>query len=137
MIYKEFILHSREGEKLRSALRYEPTGVKKPVVIFVHGFKGFKDWGPFPTVCARLAERGFVSIAFNFSHNGIGEDLMNFTELDRFAENTVSRELDELTDVIAEITTLENIPIEKNEIRNDIIGLHGHSMLSSKHIVIE
>jgi dienelactone hydrolase len=85
MIHKEFILHSREGEKLRGDLRYEPSGKKKPAIIFLHGFKGFKNWGPFPFVCEQIASHGFISIAFNFSHNGIGEDFLNFTELDRFA----------------------------------------------------
>src|SRR5579872_1935801 len=103
MIHTQFVIPSREGEKLRADLRYEPDGKQKPVILFVHGFKGFKNWGPFPAVCKRIAAQGFVSIAFNFSHNGVGEDLMNFSELDRFADNTFSRELDELADVINEI----------------------------------
>ncbi len=127
MIHKEFIFLSGEGQKLRADLRYEANGKKKPVIIFVHGFKGFKNWGPFPSVCEQMAANGFISIAFNFSHNGVGDDLMNFTELDRFAENTFSLELEELSDVIGEITSLNNIPIEPSEINTDLIGLHGHS----------
>ncbi len=127
MIYKEFILRSHQGEKLRADLRYTENGTKKPVIVFLHGFKGFKDWGPFPSIRERLAAAGFISIGFNFSHNGIGEDLMNFTEPDRFAENTFSLELDELGDVIGEIIRLENIPIASDEIHSDAIALHGHS----------
>ncbi len=127
MIHQEFVLHSGEGEKLRADLRYIADGKKKPVIIFVHGFKGFKNWGPFPSVCEQIAASGFISIAFNFSHNGIGDDLMNFTELDRFAENTFSRELDELSNVIGEVVSLKNIPIEESEIYTGAIGLHGHS----------
>ena len=26
-------------------LRWENDGKPKPIVLFVHGFKGFKDWG--------------------------------------------------------------------------------------------
>src|SRR2546423_263552 len=99
MIHKEFILYSREGEKLRADLRFEENGIQKPVILFLHGFKGFKNWGPYPAVCEKIAGAGFISIAFNFSHNGVGDDLMNFTEPDRFAENTFSLELDELSDV--------------------------------------
>ncbi len=135
MIHKEFIIHSREGEKLRADLRYEANGIKKPVIVFIHGFKGFKNWGPFPYVCEKMAAAGFVSIAFNFSHNGVGDDLLNFTELDRFAENTFSRELEEISDVIGEILTLENIPIERAEILNEVIGLHGHSRGASDAIL--
>jgi len=127
MIHNQFIIRSREGEKLRADLRYVPDGKRKPVIIFLHGFKGFKNWGPFPAVCESIASSGFISIAFNFSHNGVGDDLINFTELDRFAENTFSRELDELSDVINAITMLNEIPIEESEIHADAIGLHGHS----------
>lgn len=127
MIHTPFILYSREGEKLRADLRYEANGKKKPVVVFIHGFKGFKDWGPFPYVCEQLAINGFVSIAFNFSHNGVGDDLMEFTELGRFTENTFSRELEEISDVLGEILSLENIPIDESEIQNETIALHGHS----------
>ncbi|HCI69547.1 MAG TPA: alpha/beta hydrolase, partial [Balneola sp.] len=37
---------------------YSPiSGTRKdfPVVIFLHGFKGFKDWGPFPDACEDMA----------------------------------------------------------------------------------
>lgn len=32
-------------------------------------------------------------ITFNFSHNGVGENLLEFTELETFAVNTYSCEL--------------------------------------------
>jgi len=70
------------------------------LVIVVHGFKGFKDWGFFPYLCERLAEAGFFAVSFNFSHNGIGPDMLNFTESEKFAENTISREVSELKEVI-------------------------------------
>ncbi|MDZ7605021.1 MAG: prolyl oligopeptidase family serine peptidase [Cyclobacteriaceae bacterium] len=51
--------------------RYKSDGNPKPVVIFNHGFKGFKDWGPFPLVADAFAQAGFVFIKVNFSHNGV------------------------------------------------------------------
>ena len=47
-----------------------------------------------------FAERGYFVLSFNFSHNGIGENLTEFTELDKFADNTFSLELEELNEVI-------------------------------------
>ena len=32
---------------------------KKNVVIFSHGFKGFKDWGPFNKIAEHFAVNGF------------------------------------------------------------------------------
>lgn len=69
-------------------------------LICVHGLKGFKDWGFFPTIGNYFAEKGYYVITFNFSHNGIGEINDSFTELERFAENTHSLELEELNCVI-------------------------------------
>jgi len=125
MTHERFEFRSREGEKLRADLRYSPDGRPKPVIVFLHGFKGFKDWGAFPTMLEQFAEAGLVSIAFNFSHNGIGDDLFNFTELDRFARNTFSRELEEVEDVLAAIERKE-LPIDGSEL-NWRIGLMGHS----------
>jgi dienelactone hydrolase len=125
MTHERFTFRSREGEKLRADLRYIADGSPKPVVVFLHGFKGFKDWGAFPAMLEQFAEAGFVSIAFNFSHNGVGDDLLNFTELDRFARNTFTRELEEVEDVLLAIERKE-VPIDASEL-NWRVGLMGHS----------
>ena len=73
---------------------------KKNLVIIVHGFKGFMDWGFFPYAANYFAEKNYPVLTFNFSHNGVGEDLLNFTELDKFAVNTYSLETKELSEII-------------------------------------
>ncbi len=74
-----------------------------PVVIIVHGFKGFKDWGFFPSAGEYFSTAGYHSVVFNFSHNGItpGNDIFN--ELDKFAKNTISLEKRELKEIIARV----------------------------------
>jgi len=59
-----------------------------------------KDWGFGPYIGDYFAKKGFFVITFNFSHNGIGEGKTEFTELDKFAENTFSLEVAELNEVI-------------------------------------
>lgn len=71
-----------------------------PCIIFVHGFKGFKDWGFVPYISEFFAEKGFFALSFNFSHNGVGDSLTEFVELDKFAKNTFSLEIEELTEII-------------------------------------
>ncbi len=88
----------------------------------VHGFKGFKDWGFFPHVCEHLAAAGFAVVSFNFSRNGVGEDFGEFTELDSFAANTLSCELDELSAIVDETISGELLPR-----RPRTVGLLGHS----------
>ncbi|MBS1904530.1 MAG: alpha/beta fold hydrolase [Bacteroidetes bacterium] len=135
MTHTEIILRSRDGEPLRCDIRYRPTGKAKPVVLFVHGFKGFKDWGPFPYVRERLAEAGFVAVGFNFSHNGVGEDLHTFSELDRFARNTFTRDLHEIEDILEIVSAKDELPIEACEIDSNRIILFGHSRGASEAIL--
>ena len=55
-----------------------------PAIFLVHGFKGFKDWG-FGPYAASIFGRNFFVVTFNFSHNGVGESLTDFDELEKFA----------------------------------------------------
>lgn len=71
-------------------------------VVYLHGFKGFKDWGFVPYIGERLAAAGMRMLAMNFSHNGVSERTgsTNFTELEKFRDNTFSLELEEAREVI-------------------------------------
>jgi len=74
----------------------------KPVVIFCHGYKGFKDWGAWHLVAEAFAQAGFCFVKFNFSHNGgTTENPIDFPDLEAFANNNFSLELDDLDRVIA------------------------------------
>lgn len=74
---------------------------EKPCIIFVHGFKGFKDWGFFPFLGQVFAEKGYFVLTFNFSHNGVGDNLLEFDELDKFSKNTFSLEKSEIEELIS------------------------------------
>ncbi len=70
-------------------------------VVVCHGFKGFKDWGFFPSVCDGLAATlGCPVVGLNFTGSGVGADLGRFGEPDAFAENTFSREMADLEAVL-------------------------------------
>ncbi|MCW8850995.1 MAG: alpha/beta hydrolase [Melioribacteraceae bacterium] len=92
-------------------------------IIFVHGFKGFKDWGFGPYLAKSIATSGNFVITFNFSHNGVGENSVEFDELEKFANNTYSREINEVAEIVkAYKGGFFGIPNEKAK-----IGLLGHS----------
>ncbi len=93
-------------------------------LIICHGYKGFKDWGMFPYVGEQLSERLDV-ITFNFSHNGVGEQLEDFDELEKFARNTYSRELEDL-DTLAAAIKERSLPCEPQPAA-DPLFLLGHS----------
>ncbi|KAA8997164.1 alpha/beta hydrolase [Paenibacillus spiritus] len=80
--------------------RFSPAARAKALIVIAHGYKGFKDWGMFPYAAETLS-RDYEVVTFNFSHGGIGEDLMNFTELEKFARNTYDRESRDLQVLLA------------------------------------
>lgn len=97
---KDFILKTKKANILRISTFSVHENLISPYVIYVHGFKGFKDWGFIPYVGDYFSNRGFFVITFNFSHNGVGESLTEFDELEKFAKNTISLEVEELSEII-------------------------------------
>jgi dipeptidyl aminopeptidase/acylaminoacyl peptidase len=108
---------------------YVPNGHPEkqfPVVIFLHGFKGFKDWGAFPDACVELSAAGFAVLAINFSLNGVGENMLDFDELELFSRETLSQDLDDVGTVIQALKNGEITAVNAG-IDTDSIGLLGHS----------
>jgi pimeloyl-ACP methyl ester carboxylesterase len=97
-----------------------------PLIIFVHGFKGFKDWGHFNRIADELCRNGFTVLKFNFSHNGTTpEHLQDFADLDAFGNNNFSTELDELGRVMDWVFFSTIFPREKCDLGS--LFLLGHS----------
>ena len=84
--------------RARATLPDEPRGT----VIICHGFKGFAQWGFFPHIADALAREGLRAIRFDFSGSGVGPDGESFTEPRAFAENTFSRELEDVAAIEAD-----------------------------------
>ena len=49
-----------DNKEMLVDLIYKGSSENRKVVIFSHGFKGFKDWGCFPLVSRYFAEQNFV-----------------------------------------------------------------------------
>ncbi len=123
MLRKTFALTNADNEIIRGDLRYRESAKNSATIILCHGFGGFKDWGFFPLLAETLTDSGYVTITFNFSRNGIGADLDNLTEHDKFAVNTYSHELQDLECVLTAIKTSK---IGKGLIDQHRLGLFGH-----------
>lgn len=97
-----------------------------PVVIFIHGFKGFKDWGHFPLIGNVFADNGFAFIRFNLSHNGTTIDRPDhFDDLETFAENNLIKELDDVRTMVDGIASGTLFP--EHSLDRDTILIAGHS----------
>jgi uncharacterized protein len=112
------------GVPLHGLLDLPAAPGRHPVVVVCHGFKGFMEWGFFPSLASLLAERGFVVVRFDLSGAGMrpGDELVSDPRA--FKENTYSAELGELLRVLEAAAGGELAP---GRIDPGRLGLFGHS----------
>ncbi len=101
MVQKNIRIDSGSGKPVVADL-FLPEGEGPfPLVVYAHGFAGFKDWGRFDLIAEWFRTRGMAFVKFNFSHNGTsptnGEE---FVDLQAFGEDNYSKQLQDLRAVI-------------------------------------
>lgn len=104
---------------------YSKDKTNQPIIIFCHGYKGFKDWGAWHLMGEAFSRAGFCFIKFNFSHNGgTMENPIDFPDLEAFGNNNYTTEFDDLGAVI---TWSQNYFESNSKINTNAICLIGHS----------
>jgi len=122
---KNIIIDGSAGKPILIDATFKANAQAKQVVVFCHGFKGFKDWGPFNKIANHFADNDIVFVKFNFSFNGTTtNDPVNFCDLKAFGNNNFCKELDDLSLVL---DWIENCQELKGEINSSKISLFGHS----------
>ena len=122
---KNIIIDGSDSKPILIDASFKENSKYKQVVIFCHGFKGFKDWGPFNKIATHFAEQDIVFVKFNFSYNGTTTtDPINFVDLKAFGNNNLSKELDDLGLLLDWIVNCHEL---KGEIDASKISLFGHS----------
>ena len=123
----EAVLPSNHKKPILFDMRYKENNKSKPIVIFIHGFKGFKDWGHFNMIADYFAERDFIFCKLNLSHNGTTPDHpYDFVDLEAFGHNNFSIELDDIG-VMINYFFSEACQIPETESNKSSIYLLGHS----------
>lgn len=102
MIKKEhFTLSASAGKMILGDWTYDDKNTNPDTIIFVHGFKGFKDWGAHNLTASFFAANGYRYLKFNLSHSGVTSKNQNdVTDMEAFAANTISMELSDLNTVV-------------------------------------
>lgn len=127
-------MHTRRNQVLQGEhqkpilydIYFEQQTTKAPLVIFCHGYKGFKDWGYWDLVAKSFAKNGICFVKFNFSHNGgTVEQPIDFPDLEAFATNNFTIELNDLKVMINHCCSADFVYHSFVDI-NDI-SLIGHS----------
>lgn len=105
MIKREaFTLQGADGKPIFGDSTYDDKRTNLGTIIFIHGFKGFKDWGAHHLTAAFFAANGYRYIKFNLSHSGVKKEQMNdVTDMKAFASNTISKELIDVDTVVTYI----------------------------------
>lgn len=121
---ESFVIKSKVKDILAD-VTFNDHNNKKPIIIFCHGYKGYKDWGAWNQVADLFADQGFFFLKFNFSYNGgTIDNPIDFPDLEAFGNNTYSKEVEDLNSVI-------NWLVEDNtyskHIDKDNVNIIGHS----------
>lgn len=118
---QNIIISNPETRNFLADAFYPEKEEQLPLVIFVHGYKGYKDWGAWNLMAEKFAEAGFFFVKFNFSHNGTTVvDPHHFADLEAFGNNNYSKELSDLGVIIDHFSAYDNVDEHK-------IILIGHS----------
>lgn len=124
-ITKNIQIQGKHNKPILLDLFYLDDDNPKPIIIFCHGYKGFKDWGSWNLMAEKIAKSGFCFAKFNFAYNGgTVEQPIDFPDLEAFGNNNYSKELDDLNSVLNWM--IENYSTNANfNVSN--ITLLGHS----------
>lgn len=124
-IVQNIIIDGNHLKPILTDVYFKENNQSKTIVIFCHGYKGYKDWGAWNLIAKEFANSNFFFIKFNFSHNGgTVENPIDFPDLKAFGNNNYTKELDDLEQVINWINSYK---LYENEIDKSKIYLIGHS----------
>ncbi|MDP4868424.1 MAG: alpha/beta hydrolase [Crocinitomicaceae bacterium] len=109
------------GAQNRPALfELSPADNATELIVFVHGFMGFMDWGAWHLVRDFFNQSGYDFCRFNLSHNGTTiAQPSEFSDLEAFGQNTYSMEVADTLSLITEL--------EATQQKWERIHLIGHS----------
>ena len=120
-IERNTIIKNRKTRDFLADAFYPENEDQLPLVIFAHGYKGYKDWGAWNLMAQKFAEAGFFFVKFNFSHNGTTvEKPTDFADLEAFGQNNFSKEMSDYDEVLNYFCNHDKVDSEK-------IAIIGHS----------
>ena len=104
MEIERYIYIGAEGRQ--SLYEWSANAQHQELIIFVHGFMGFMDWGAWPLVQNFFTKKGYDFCRFNLSHNGgTPTDPIDFPDTAAFGKNTYSKETFDISSLLDHLET--------------------------------
>ena len=123
---KNFVIEGSSNRPISFDIDLPSNDLKNPLIIFLHGFKGFKDWGHWPLLAKELTKQNFAVLRMSFSHNGTTpENPIDFVDLEAFGNNTFTKESADVQDVINWLFSDQNTESQKLDLSQ--VSIMGHS----------
>ncbi|MFN2262478.1 MAG: alpha/beta hydrolase family protein [Psychroflexus sp.] len=120
-----FIIGHHKNKPIVADVIYAEHTKPQPLVIFCHGYKGYKDWGAWHLAGRAFAGAGFTFLKFSFSHNGgTFEQPIDFPDLEAFGHDNLSTQMTDL-EMVIDFALQNEKPLPK--IDTSHITLIGHS----------
>ena len=113
-----------------------PENFNGELIIFVHGFMGFKDWGAWHLVQQFFTEKGYGFCKFNLSHNGgTTESGIDFSDEEAFGNNRYSYEIADvafaLKWMMSNVSSISHIRLIGHSRGGGVVIIAGHTLASS------
>jgi pimeloyl-ACP methyl ester carboxylesterase len=125
-VQKDIVIQSAAGRPMAFDLYWPEETRPCPLILFAHGFKGFKDWGHWGLIAETFARHGFAFLPFNFSHNGVTPEYpVDFADLEAFGHNNFTKELQDIDTLLDAL--FQRPAWLPASISLDHLGLIGHS----------
>ena len=118
---------NRHGDLLHTTVTIpDDASQRAPLMIILHGHKGFRNYGFLPWIAQGAADRGMIALRMCFSLNGMDNSAWLVQKPDDFARNTLSREVDDVHDLVRHISDSTDFAMIRDR-WNGMLILVGHS----------
>jgi len=98
------IYNGAEGRQ--SLYEWSANAQHQELILFVHGFMGFMDWGAWHLVRNFFTKKGYDFCRFNLSHNGgTPTNPIDFPDTAAFGKNTYSKESFDISSLLDHLET--------------------------------
>lgn len=99
---------NRHGDVLNTTVTLPDASIPRaPLMIILHGHKGFRNYGFLPWIAQGVCEAGMIALRMCFSLNGMDNTSWLVQKPDDFARNTLTREVDDVHDLVESLGSHE------------------------------